>query len=601
MPTAISQHLNLYDLSLIKLTGKRAIEPSWQKYCVTTRQLPAEYIQNNNNVGIPTGPANGLIVLDIDSQAKFKALQRMSNHPVPETLTVKTSGTNTHHYYQYPDDGAYYTNRSVASGGFDIRANGGYVVAPGSIHPKTRKPYTIIIDAPIAPAPQWLLDLCRREKQDTKPSMHLPEKSDWNGNIDDLPVSDKVWAYIVEGAEKGQADRSSMIHATIIELIDAQLTEAEIFQIFDENPIGDKYREKGAAKRKWLQDEINRALQKTSPAADFTPIKQEPDKSYGFTDLRTLRQKRDNVRWLVKKFIPLDSITYVFGDSGTYKSFVVIDAGLHVATGKQWLDQKTAAGPVIYIAGEGHGGLGRRVEAWCHNHNIPEDQFVPFYVSDHAIMMDNPGAVKACVKNIEGMLGQNPACVIIDTMAANRSTEENSTTDGGAFLRLTNDLRRHFGCAVVIVHHTGHKDKHRMRGAYALHAGADAVYRMQRVKDDDYGAHLAASDKMKDAETTPDIFFDMHVISLGLDDDGDEVTSLVACYNRAYEFAKRAMENEVLTLIDAGELTQREIAAELKISEFKVARIKRQAIDQEILNSELKLTRKGLALVKPKL
>jgi DNA-binding CsgD family transcriptional regulator len=106
---------------------------------------------------------------------------------------------------------------------------------------------------------------------------------------------------------------------------------------------------------------------------------------------------------------------------------------------------------------------------------------------------------------------------------------------------------------------------------------------------------------MKDAETTPDIFFDMHVISLGLDDDGDEVTSLVACYNRAYEFAKRDMENEVLTLIDAGELTQREIAAELKISEFKVARIKRQAIDQEILNSELKLTRKGLALVKPKL
>ena len=53
----------------------------------------------------------------------------------------------------------------------------------------------------------------------------------------------------------------------------------------------------------------------------------------------------------------------VFGPSGAKKSFLVYDLACCIATGKDWHGHRVKQGNVLIIAGEGHGGLNRRLKA----------------------------------------------------------------------------------------------------------------------------------------------------------------------------------------------------------------------------------------------
>lgn len=152
--------------SLILLDGKKPIEKDWQQHCTKKRSLPLERL-NGQNVGIACGPASGCIVLDIDNPQVFRKTCEKNGWTVPETRTHETGRGMPHYLFKYPQDGSDYGNKTCASMGFDIRGKGGQVVAPGSVHPDTGKRYRVVRDIPMAPAPQWLLDLYKKK---TKPA-----------------------------------------------------------------------------------------------------------------------------------------------------------------------------------------------------------------------------------------------------------------------------------------------------------------------------------------------------------------------------------------------------------------------------------------------
>ena len=88
------------------------------------------------NVAIVTGPDSGLVVLDIDlrngGDASLYDLENQHGQ-LPETVTAETSG-GWHHYFAHPG-GTLPANFGENYPGLDLKANGGYVVAPPSIHP----------------------------------------------------------------------------------------------------------------------------------------------------------------------------------------------------------------------------------------------------------------------------------------------------------------------------------------------------------------------------------------------------------------------------------------------------------------------------------
>ena len=88
------------------------------------------------NVGIRTGVASGLVVLDIDprnggDQSLDVILHEQGD--LPPTVEALTGGGGRHIIFAHPGDGAKITRSSVGLG-IDVKSDGGYIVAPPSVH-----------------------------------------------------------------------------------------------------------------------------------------------------------------------------------------------------------------------------------------------------------------------------------------------------------------------------------------------------------------------------------------------------------------------------------------------------------------------------------
>jgi len=130
----------------------------YQKEKVEPHEIDSWWMEwPHANVGIITGSISGIFVLDIDSPG---AKVYTKDRGIPDTPIAATS-KGVHIYFDYPSFSL--GNKSDAKIGMDIRGEGGYVVAPPSIH-ETGIIYEWTVWHPwntrIATAPDWLLDWC---------------------------------------------------------------------------------------------------------------------------------------------------------------------------------------------------------------------------------------------------------------------------------------------------------------------------------------------------------------------------------------------------------------------------------------------------------
>ena len=92
------------------------------------------------SIGIATGSISNLIVIDedVDEDKGIDGIHEMmlwerDNGDLPETISVITGRGGSHRYYKYNGDDL--KNRTSIIEGVDVRGEGGYVIAPPSIHP----------------------------------------------------------------------------------------------------------------------------------------------------------------------------------------------------------------------------------------------------------------------------------------------------------------------------------------------------------------------------------------------------------------------------------------------------------------------------------
>lgn len=273
--------------NLIPLVGKdpSCNGPDWQKYCNLRRRFdPSEF--KERNAGLPCGSLNG-IVLDQDDPS-FEYLAEKAGLELPPTLTVRTGAGGYHRIYRYPNDnGTRYGCRSVKHPVFsdvtifDIKGDGGQVVAPGSVHPDTGNYYEIVDDVSISDAPEWLL-LAASGKLDIDTSclQTIPpgRVKDTQKTIYRLKgISDRIKELILTPQPVGS--RSEAIMSVLKALIGAGLHENIIVWVFDLYPIGEKYRENGAGKHRWLQGEIDRARKHNEDEPTTSQEKKKKKKS----------------------------------------------------------------------------------------------------------------------------------------------------------------------------------------------------------------------------------------------------------------------------------------------------------------------------------
>lgn len=109
------------------------------------------------NIGIVTGAVSGLVVLDVDVRANGDvSLGTLTDEygQLPDTPTVLTGGGGLHYYFAHPG-GIIRNSAGKLGSGLDIRGDGGYVVAPPSLH-ASGQIYTWAIAGEPAPLPAWL-------------------------------------------------------------------------------------------------------------------------------------------------------------------------------------------------------------------------------------------------------------------------------------------------------------------------------------------------------------------------------------------------------------------------------------------------------------
>jgi hypothetical protein len=107
-------------------------------------------------LAIRTGAPSGTVVIDIDPAHGG----RVDPALMPETACVATGSGGWHLYYRHPGTAVLCSQGRVADG-VDVRADGGYVVAPPSIHPRTGRPYRWTGGRSLVEMPPALVEACR--------------------------------------------------------------------------------------------------------------------------------------------------------------------------------------------------------------------------------------------------------------------------------------------------------------------------------------------------------------------------------------------------------------------------------------------------------
>jgi hypothetical protein len=111
------------------------------------------------NIGIATGITSKIFVLDVDdedAETELRKLERALGDLPPTVEAITARGR--HLYFQYPREVSVGNSAGKVAPGIDVRGNGGYVLAPPSVHP-SGKPYCWSVDSHnvLAAAPAWLL------------------------------------------------------------------------------------------------------------------------------------------------------------------------------------------------------------------------------------------------------------------------------------------------------------------------------------------------------------------------------------------------------------------------------------------------------------
>ncbi|QDP48609.1 MAG: hypothetical protein Unbinned4234contig1002_35 [Prokaryotic dsDNA virus sp.] len=238
-------------------------------------------------------------------------------------------------------------------------------------------------------------------------------------------------------------------------------------------------------------------------------------------------------KWVIKGICEEDSLIGIFGPPKSGKSFITVDMACCVATGRTYHEKKTKEGLVLYLAGEGHRGLSRRLLGW-EMVNGTELKDSKLHYSERGVqILDELDAemMRNEALTLVDTYGEAPKLVVVDTLARNFGPgNENSTEDMNRFVaQIDRYLREEFRCCVILVHHTGHHQLGRGRGSSVLPAALDWEYKVDKIDNElseDWSLNLEQT-LVKDGKPLNPMRFEFQETEFHnlLDEDGSPTTS----------------------------------------------------------------------------
>lgn len=286
----------------------------------------------------------------------------------------------------------------------------------------------------------------------------------------------------------------------------------------------------GARKKGWTPEP-----QYANPAAIVAPkdvhTAHTPDPSFDAPKRPSDLEWFDDVEpvlggaYLVKGLLDNAVMAVVYGPSNSGKTFWTIDLAYHIAIGAPWRGRRVIQASVLYLAAEGGRGVINRVAALKQSHGVLD---VPLAVKRAGLdLLHDQADLQHIVDlsaEVKARLPDAPHLIVIDTLSrVMAGGDENSAADMTALIRNIDAIRATTGATTLLVHHTGKDTARGARGHSSLRAATDTEI---EIANED-GARAAVVTKQRDHNGGETFAFDLESVTLGTDQDGDEVTSCI--------------------------------------------------------------------------
>ena len=402
---------------------------------------------SQNNLGIVTGKNSGIAVVDLDSK---EAVEFAKNNHFPQTPLVKTGKKEGYHLYCLYKQGSRNFQKRDNLPGIDLRSEGGYVVAPPSIHPSGAQ-Y------------QWV----KGKSLDDLPLAELPEIILVKSPEEKTPLRE-----LYQGVPEGQ--RNDTLARLTGSWVNDGLTLNECFENAhlwnSKNPLP------------LLQKEIETTVRsifekhhRDKRGADSEQTDKQPscllDSLLKWNDILNLDV---SIEYILEKLIPKNSITLLFGRGGIGKTSLCMQIARAIASGTPFDTLQTIQAPVYYIDFENPlAVLKDRVEKIGQSENL-----YVWHISNEI----QPPKLDSTGWELYKQLP--PGLLTIDTLRASHLSDENDSKPMSAIMGRLKELRE-IGFTILLLHHTPKGNENTFKGSTALLDLCDHVLGLEEVKDFD--------------------------------------------------------------------------------------------------------------------
>lgn len=467
------------------------------------------------NWGIACGLSK-VFVFDIDPGglewwADLQKRDPVIREAVARAFTVRTPKGGLHVYFkgEGPSTASRIAEGIDTRGGF-MRSgklvSGGYVVAPGSktvAGPgRVTGSYTALEGGVIEPLPEFMAALVPERKKtdilglEKNPDKDLPRNvKTAHDLIDNYVKSGRV---SIEG--KGGNNLAFQVCASIL---DKAISPGLAFEMLWEKwnphcqPPWDDFElerivvnaathgedtESGAKGHQSNQDAFANFQGMETPQEEHKPVGRQRRK------LQFIHEFADSVedpKWLLPGMLPSTGVGMLYGQSGSYKSFVALDLALTLAFGVagQWENPTLEKQDVVFFAGESPIGMARmRFPAWMEAHDIEFRNDHRLVFNDKVPMYQDSETWEA-VKQDLAELGVSPCLIVIDTKSRLiTGMDENSSKDGTLVLNFLEQLSDYYQCCVLLIDHVGKDQSKGARGSSVYFANVDFAIEVKKMQ-----------------------------------------------------------------------------------------------------------------------
>lgn len=318
--------------------GKHPLHVGWQEEA-TTDEATIRRLWTENpkaNVGIVTG--NGLLVIDIDPRdGGDESLMDLESQygRLPETALVLT-GSGGRHFYLIGDCASKNPDQDLYPG-VHVKANGGFVVAPPSVHHSGRS-YTweassVLGEVALALVPQWFLSLLPHDAGVA--IMSTRERLDVDSILAGVKEGERH-TKLIQLAGKYRGDGRTKRESVV--LIKDAMNHA--------TPPYDEETAEDIVRSAWESWETNAERRKK----DVT----EPPKPLVLRSLTELRQQGvEPTAFLISGVLPRGGLLQVLAAPKVAKSILLLNLALDIVRGDDFLGRPTLKGPVLFLSAEG--------------------------------------------------------------------------------------------------------------------------------------------------------------------------------------------------------------------------------------------------------